>query len=111
MGHKYRFKTEAEFEEEYGDSWYEEIEHGWDDCMDYLFGQPLPDQFLSEYEDNLEFEMEDDNQWNTFTVGSDMIIKEMTGEDTSLDISIDQKGISSNLIHDDGTWPHLNTNN
>jgi len=40
-----------------------------------------------------------------------MIIKEMTGEDTSLDISIDQKGISSNLIYDDGTWPHLNTNN
>ncbi len=44
-------------------------------------------------------------------VGSDMIIKEMTGGDTSLDISINQNGISSNLIHDEGTWPHLNASN
>jgi hypothetical protein len=37
----YRFKTEKEFEDEFGYWWKELIIHGWDLRMNYLFGKKI----------------------------------------------------------------------
>ena len=47
--YKYRFKTEEEFEKEFGEDWCSLIESGWNDAghMNYLLGIDYPYEILT----------------------------------------------------------------
>lgn len=45
----YRFKTELEFIQEYGESWRHIYSLDWSRDMDYLFGLPVPESAFDEH--------------------------------------------------------------
>ena len=110
--YSYRFKTEQEAIEEFGDEWYDQLDYSWEEEIDVLLGKKMPKKYVKDYEDDMMIEYELDE--STYTISHEMIVKVMGEDDSSDDlsgISINQGGINSTLLEDDEEYPSLSQQN
>jgi len=67
----YRFKTEEEFEQEFGPEWRDDVPRAWPSQMDSLFGTEIP----TEYNDKIleGFRIVKTGKNHTWAIGPEMI--------------------------------------